>query len=109
MNYERTFGSKFPSEPISAGYHLDVDDSVMSLINQYYEYMSTGHTSSAYDLYEKNKAKLNKYMIDMNYINYLEEEVYNTGVAALLKQNTVISSSEPTDGQIENSYWLKEY
>ena len=109
MNYQRAFGSKYPAECIASGYHRDIDNNVIALVNQYNEFILQKDTASAYNLYKNNESILKPYVIDMAYINYLEEEIHNTGIAALLTQNTIVSATEPGEEQITNSYWLQEY
>lgn len=111
MNYSRTFGSNFPDELIPVGAKKDIDDSVMSLISQYYSYMTAGNFNAANTLYENNKEILEPYEITMQYINYLAEEIYNTGVMIINKLWTVTTDSEESEPieQLEGSHWLVEY
>lgn len=113
MSYSRIFGSNFPSQSIPLGTHKDVDDTVVGLINQYNAYVQTGNMVVAGKFYAQNKAQLEPYMLDMTYINRLEEEIYNTGVYAM-EQNVengapVISDNEPTVEQSVNAFWFQDY
>ncbi len=108
MEYSRIFGSKFPDALIPVGDKKDVDNTVASLINQYYSYVDSGNISRAKELYEANKSELQKYIIDMEYINRLEEEIFNTGLGALKVTTSVVQDYEPLD-QGENAYWFKDY
>lgn len=109
MNYSRTFGSKFPSECISFGNHKDVDDTVVDLVNQYNTYIQTGDMVAAANFYTNNKIKLEPYVLNISYINRLEEEIYNTGLYALSSSNSVISETEPETEQGAGSYWFQDY
>lgn len=107
-NYSNLFGSQFPSALITPGTHKDVDDTVVSIVNQYNSYINSGDTSSAYELYEANKSILEPYSITMSYVNYLEEEIYNTGMLALSRHQVIQSDREPAYGD-EGTYWVQEY
>lgn len=106
--YSREFGSNYPNQMISLGLHKDVDDSVVELINEYNSYVQKNDMSTAYQFYEQNKNILNPYIINMSYINYLEEEIYNTGLYALNTSPIIYSSEEPLSAS-EGSYWIQEY
>ena len=108
MEYSHNFGSNFPSELIPVGDKKDIDDAVKSLINQYNSYISAGDLTSANALYESNKNTLEPYMINMKYINRLEEEIYNTALSALNQIKSVISSTEPAN-QSTDSFWYQDY
>ena len=108
MDYSHNFGSNFPIELIPVGDKKDIDDTVKSLINQYNSYISAGDLTSANALYESNKNILEPYMINMKYINRLEEEIYNTALLALNQIKSVISNSEPAN-QSTDSFWYQDY
>lgn len=108
MEYSRTFGSMFPEQLIPKGTKKDIDDSVKGLISQYYSYIDAWNVTGACALYKENKELLEPYMIDMAYINRLEEEIWNVSVSTLGKLTTIISDKEPPS-QSEHSFWLKEY
>lgn len=108
MEYSHNFGSNFPNKIIPVGTKKDIDDTVKELINQYYSYLSSGDLSSANALYESNKETLEPYMIDMEYINKLEEEIYNMGITVLNSVKSIISPTEPVTQSV-NSFWYKDY
>lgn len=108
MSYSRLFGSKYPTELIELGNHKDVDDSVVSLVNQYNYYIANKDTNNASKIYNNNKELLKPYTLNIEYINFLEEEIYNTGICAISKSTSVISDSEPLS-QIEGGYWFSDY
>ncbi len=108
MNYQRTFGSRYPGECIAAGTRRDVDDAVIDLVNQYNAFMKQGDIKSAHTLLTANQAILAPYIIDTKYLNYLEEEIYNTGIAALSTITQLVSDTEPPT-QDEGSSWYLEY
>lgn len=111
MGYSRTFGSKYPSECISLGTHKDVDNTVVSLINQYNSYVQSGNMVAASNFYTQNKATLDSYSLNVSYINRLEEEIYNTGLYALSSgsSSSITSDTEPTVEQNIGAYWLQDY
>ena len=108
MNYSREFGSQFPSSLIGVGTKKDIDNSVKDLINQYNAFCDAGDLSSAFNIYEQNKSVLKDYMIDMAYINKLEEEIYNVGLFGLNQTSVIYSDIEP-ETQAENGRWIMEY
>ncbi len=108
MEYSRNFGSNFPNELVPVGTKKDIDDTAKELIIQYYKLIESGKISEANALYAANKTLLEPYMIDMAYVNRLEEETYNIGLGMLKKTEIVISNSEPID-QPENGVWYQEY
>lgn len=108
MNYQRTFGSNYPIECIPVGTRKDVDDTVINLVNQYNTYMKQGDVKAAIILFNANRVVLEPYLINTRYLNYLEEEVYNTGIAALSTISVIISDVEPHT-QDEGSCWYQEY
>lgn len=107
-DYSHIFGSNFPNEIIAVGTKKDVDNTVKSLVSQYYSFMDGGFVDAAKDLYEANKNILKDYIIDMAYINRLEEEIYNTGLKAINSSSAIISDTEPTL-QMVDGIWLQEY
>lgn len=108
MEYSRNFGSNFPQSLIPVGTKKDVDDSVSSLISQYYSFCDKGDMNSAAQLYKNNKTLLEPYIVDSAYFNFIEEEIYNIGVGLLNTTKSIISDTEPIS-QSENSHWLKEF
>ncbi len=108
MEYSRNFGSNFPDSLISVGTKKDIDNTVKNLISQYYSYIDSGDIDSAYSLYEDNKSVLEDYRIGMDYINRLEEEIFNIGLNALKKTTNVVSTDEPID-QADDGYWYRDY
>ena len=108
MEYSHNFGSNFPSELIPVGDKKDIDDTVKSLIIEYNSYISAGDLTSANTLYDSNKDTLEPYMINMKYVNRLEEEIYNTALSALNQIKSVISSTEPVS-QSTDSFWYQDY
>ena len=108
MGYSRTFGSRFPGTCIEVGTRRDVDDSVADVIRQYNACFNSGNMNDAAALYEQNKVLLKPYIIDMAYVNRLEEEIYNTGLYAMYTASSVISPEPPSE-QNSGGYWLSDY
>lgn len=107
-NYSHVFGSNFPTEAIEIGTKRNVDNTVKSLVSQYYAFIDGGYIDAAKDLYEANENILKDYIIDVAYINRLEEEIYNTGLKAISNSSTIISDTEPST-QTLDGIWLQEY
>ncbi len=108
MEYSRNFGSNFPDSLIPVGTKKDVDNTIKNLITQYYSYIDTGNIDAANTLYSNNKSVLENYIINMDYINRLEEEIFNIGVNALKKVTNAIGTDEPIE-QADDGYWYKDY
>ena len=108
MAYSHNFGSNFPDELIPVGTKKDIDNSVRNLISQYYSYIDAKDINSAATLYDENKSILEPYMVNSDYFNRLEEDIYNIGVFALNSATTIISDTEPISQSV-NSHWLKEW
>lgn len=108
MEYSHNFGSNFPNETIPVGTKKDVDDTIKALIKQYYSYIESGDLASANQLYEANKDTLEPYQINMEYINRLEEDIYNTGIFALNSIKSIVSSDEPASQSVD-SFWYQDY
>lgn len=108
MKYSHNFGSNFPNSLIPIGTKKDVDNTIKNLLNQYYAYIDSGNIDAANTLYSNNKSVLEDYIINMAYINRLEEEIFNVGVNALKKTTNVIGTDEPID-QADDGYWYKDY
>lgn len=108
MSYSRLFGSKYPTELIELGNHKDVDNSIVSLINQYNYYVKNNDTANASKIYNENKELLKPYILNTEYINFLEEEIYNTGLFAMATNTSVITDTEPASQDV-GSYWLLDY
>ena len=110
MGYSTKFGSAFPSTLIPLGTHKDVDNTVVSLVNQYNAYVQSGNMVAAANYYSQNKTKLEPYILNISYLNRLEEEIYNTWLYALSAgASSIISGTEPTTEQEVGSYWLQDY
>lgn len=108
MEYSHNFGSNFPNETIPVGTKKDVDDTVKALINQYYSCIESGDLASANQLYEANKDTLEPYQINMEYINKLEEEIYNMGITVLNSVKSIINQTEPVTQSVD-SFWYQDY
>lgn len=108
MEYSRNFGSNFPNELVPVGTKKDIDNTIKNLMNQYYAYIDAGDIDAANTLYNSNKSVLADYIINMAYINRLEEEIFNVGLNALKKVTNVIGTDEPID-QADDGYWYKDY
>ena len=108
MEYSHNFGSKFPDELIPVGTKKDIDNSVKTLVSQYYTYIDAGNISAAKTLYDNNKDALKDYSINMEDFNRYEEELFNIGLKVLKQTTNIVNQSEPID-QEKDSYWYKDY
>lgn len=106
MDFSRIFGSKFPNSLIEVGTKKDVDDSVLSLVNQYQNYMASGNRSAANNLYLNNKDILEPYKISMKDFNSLQEELYNIGLHTLQQAKTLATTTEPSS-MSDGSVWIE--
>ncbi len=106
MEYSRNFGSNFPNSLIEVGTKKDVDDTVVALINQYYEYISSNDMDSANRLYDVNKEILEPYSLKMKDFNLLLEETYNIGLDLLNKTTIIVDENMPIS-MSENSIWYE--
>lgn len=111
MGYSRNFGSLFPEQTIELGTHKDVDDSVVRIVNQYNVCVQDNDMVGAASILEANREVLEPYILTMKDINRLEEEIYNTGLYAMLNNSggTIISTTEPQVDQNIGDYWLSDY
>jgi len=105
-NYNHNFGSTFPTSLPSFVEKQDVNDTVKTMIDTYYEYIDQEDISGAYQYYEANKSVLEPYIINSAFVNRLSEEVYNMGVFSMYYSPTIISSEEPED-QLQNGSWFQ--
>ena len=105
-NYNRNFGSTFPTSAPTFVQKKDIDDSVKSMIDTYYNYIDREDISGAYQYYESNKDVLEPYIINSSFINRLSEEIYNMGLYNLYYNPTIISNTEP-DSQLQNGSWFQ--
>lgn len=108
MEYSRNFGSNFPTSVLDLETHAkkDVDDSVVNLVNQYYEYVLSGDMATANEYYNEHKDSLDSYKWSMSDVNLLLEEIYN--IALTVAQNTsVIVSAEQPVTMAKNGIWYK--
>ena len=108
MEYSRNFGSNFPSELISVGTKKDINNSVKTLVSQYYTYIDHGNIDAANTLYNNNKDILKDYSMNMEDFNRYEEELFNIGLSIFKQITNIVSPDEPVD-QVENGYWYQDY
>lgn len=109
MGYSRFFGSQFPEESLVIQEKKDVDDSIVTIVNQIQNYINEGSIESANNLLEENKDLLAPSIINSAFINLLQEEIYNVGILALSKQSNMISNEMPTTQEVAGSYWILDY
>lgn len=105
-NYNHNFGSTFPTSAPTFVQKKDIDDSVKSMIETYYNYINREDISGASQYYETNKTTLEPYIINSAFVNRLSEEVYNMGIYSLYYTPTIISDTEP-ESQLQYGSWFK--
>lgn len=108
MEYSRIFGSQYPNEQMSVSEKKDIDNSILSQVLVIEQYISKGELSVAKSFLEANASTLEPYLIDSNFFNLLQEEIYNIGLYAISRQNTLVSNKQPTTQSIPGSYWIED-
>lgn len=108
MEYSRSFGSNFPTSALNleAYKKKDVDDEVVDLVNQYYEYVLSGDMTGANTYYNENKATLDSYRWSMSDVNLLLEEVYNIALTVAQNSYVIVSAEQPVT-LAKNGIWYK--
>lgn len=107
MEYTRNFGSQFPDNILELRTFLDVDASILQLVNQIKQYQLEGDFFRSQALIDANKEKLDKYMCTSEYINLLDEETRNLEIYAKGVSQTVFYQSESPVGICsKNDVWI---
>ena len=106
MDYSRIFGSQFPNSLIEYGTKKDVDDTVIDLVNRYYNYISSNNMTAANALYEANKELLEPYSVKMKDFNLLLEDTHNIGLYALKQTKIVVDENMPAT-MSDNGIWYE--
>lgn len=97
--------SDFPTSVMSNTSYLDVDDTVATLINQLKSYQANGDYGSASNLIAVNPT-LKQYIIGVDVINKLVEEIRNAQIyAKSVKQTVFVQDTEPTTS-INGDVWI---
>ena len=109
MRYSRNFGSHFPESALVIQEKKDVDDYVVSIVNQIESYVKDKNLTAANQVLEEHKDVLEESLINSAFINLLQEEIYNVGLLAISQQSTIISQKMPTTQITVGSYWLQDY
>ena len=108
MTYLRNFGSQYPEVQMIVSEKKDIDNNVLALVNMIEKFINEGNLTDAYKLMNENKSLLEPYNINCDFINLMQEEIYNIGLLALSKQNTMVSASQPTTQTVAGSYWIED-
>ena len=109
MGYSRNFGSHFPESSLVIQEKQDVNDYIVSIVNQIESYVKDKNLTAANRLLEDYKEELEGSLINSTFINLLQEEIYNVGLLAISQQSTIISQEMPTTQITVGSYWLQDY
>lgn len=106
MGYTHEY-SNFPDTLYSFHNYQDADDSIAPLINQIKDYMASGNYDQAKYFIEQNKDALAPYVLNMETMNALEEEIRNLEIYAMTKQQSIyISATEPEEPEV-NDVWIQ--
>ena len=108
MTYSRNFGSQYPEVQMTVSEKKDIDNNVLAIVNTIKTFINEGNLADASRLMNENKTLLEPYYINCNFFNLIQEELYNIGILAISKQNTMISSTQPTTQTISGSYWIED-
>jgi hypothetical protein len=99
--------SQFPSQILELHNFKDVDDSVASLVNQIKNLQSAGNYAKASELVEANADTLKPYVLSMEYLNMIDEELRNVEIYAKSKKQSVYyQESEPTENVSQYDVWI---
>lgn len=109
MEYSRLFGSQFPDQQLVIQEKVDVDNSIVTIVNRIENYVKAGDMVNASKVYEDNKDILDPFIINSAFINLLQEEIFNVGLLALSKQSNIVSSDMPTTQEVAGGYWIQDY
>jgi hypothetical protein len=108
MEYSRNFGSQYPEVQMTVSEKKDIDNNVLNIINQVETYVNNRDLAEAAKLMEENAALLEPYTINSEFFNLIQEEIYNIGLLAISKQNSMVSAIQPTTQTVAGSYWIKD-
>lgn len=108
MEYSRNFGSQYPEVQMTVSEKKDIDNNVVAIVNQVETYVRNNDLAHAAELLESNADLLEPYNINSAFFNLIQEEIYNIGLLAISKQNSMVSSTQPTTQTVAGSYWLKD-
>lgn len=108
MEYSRNFGSQYPNVQMTVSEKKDIDNNVLALVNKIETYIKNNNLAHAAELMELNASLLEPYNINSEFFNLLQEEIYNIGLMAISKQNSMVSDVQPTTQTVAGSYWMKD-
>lgn len=109
MEYSNQYGSSMPSSVMNLIVKKDIDDSVMSYINTYNNYLKINDVTNAKKFFDEHRTTLSPYIINAEYLNQLQEEVYNSYVASQ-RNYCIVDIYEPrSDDQDINGIWYQEF
>lgn len=106
MGYTNEY-SNFPNTLYTLHNYKDADDTIAPLVNQIRGYMASGNYDQARYFIDQNKAVLEPYVLNMETINALEEEIRNLEIYAISKvQSIYITLIEPSAPEV-NDVWIQ--
>lgn len=92
--------------------YKNVDNVVLSIIDEFYRLRDSGNNDAAYDYISNYAVVLKPYMIDCSSFNKVEMGIYNLAKEIYYSQKIIISDVEPNTDEYQlniNSEWLQEY
>ncbi|MDL2301483.1 hypothetical protein LJC58_03915 [Lachnospiraceae bacterium OttesenSCG-928-D06] len=92
--------------------YKDVDSTISTIINKFYELMDSGNINDAYALLKNNETTLSQYHVNANSFNKIELAIYELALKQFYEQRIVISDIEPDVNKYqmsEGSEWLLPY
>lgn len=107
MQYTNEY-SKFPNKLYTKHSFQDMKDapaSVVTLVEDIKTYMRAKNYTQAARILQENKSTLAKYMIDITYINTLDEEIRNLEIYCKVKKQSVYYTTTEPDG-VNGDVWI---
>lgn len=109
MPFEREY-SNYPKEKIKLHNYKNIDDDVISIINDINSLRAQGQYNQATELIKSTlntPNDLSQYIIDATTFRTLEEEIYNTQIYAKQKQQFIYFDQEEPDA-LYSDVWISD-
>ena len=97
--------SNFPTKVIDLPHFKDIDDSIADIVDQYMTLYNAGDYASASKILNDNNLNLSDYNVGAKVINTFIEELRNTQIVALQKQQVVYTTVDEPDATL-NEIWI---
>lgn len=90
--------------------YKNVDNTVISIIDEYYRLRDSGDNDGAFEYLQKYESVLKQYKVDCSSFNKIELGIYNLAKEMTYSQKIIISDTEPVSSDLNvGSEWLQEY